>query len=66
MEEMEKRMTQELLLISGIWAVAVCLYYFAGRKHGYASGYVDGIKQGHANVLSALSASSDFLQENKP
>jgi hypothetical protein len=59
-------MTNELWIISGIWAVAVGLYYFAGKKHGYADGYRAGIAQGHNNVLSALNASSEFLQEQKP
>lgn len=58
--------TFELLTISAIWAFAVLLYYFAGKKHGYADGYAAGIEQGHKNVLSALSASSDFLSEQKP
>lgn len=58
-------MTEEFLTISGIWAVAVVLYYFAGKKHGYANGYAAGIEQGHKNVLSALNASSEFLQETK-
>ncbi len=59
-------MNETLFTISGIWALAVALYYFAGKKHGYADGYAAGIEQGHKNVLSALTASSEFLQEQKP
>ena len=57
---------EQLLTLSAIWAIAVVLYYFAGKKHGYADGYSDGIRQGHQNVLSVFQASSDFLTDTKP
>ena len=43
-----------LLLVSAIWALAVVLYYFAGKKHGYHKGYMDGHVRGSNDVLSVI------------
>jgi hypothetical protein len=42
------------------------LYYFAGKKLGYAGGYKDGIKDGYAQAIAAMNTTSDIIQENKP
>ena len=58
--------TNELLIVSAVWALCVVLYYFAGKKRGYADGYEKGVTDGHRHVLEALSKTSDLIQENKP
>lgn len=52
-----------VIVTNCLWAIALVLYYFAGKKLGYAKGYCDGIEDGHKNVLSAFNASSEFLNE---
>lgn len=58
--------TIELLTNSGVWAFAVFLYYFAGKKRGFADGYEKGVETGHKHVLAVMSATGDLIQENKP
>jgi hypothetical protein len=36
------------------------VYYHAGKKYGYANGFVDGLKSGHGNALSAMEATIDL------
>jgi hypothetical protein len=55
---------EELLYVSVLWAVCVVLYYFAGKKLGYATGYEKGIEVGFKQCLSAMSATSDMIQES--
>ena len=56
----------DLLIVSGLWALCVVLYYFAGKKLGYSTGYEKGIDAGFKQCLNAMSATSDMIQENKP
>lgn len=53
--------TIELLTISGLWAFAVFLYCFAGKKRGFADGYEKGVDDGHNYVLAAMSSTSDLI-----
>ena len=52
-----------LVVVTAVWAVAVFLYYHAGKRRGYADGYVDGIKQGHANVIAAFETKATYLED---
>lgn len=45
---------QTLLFVTCTWAVAVVTYYIAGRKHGYYTGYVDGLVRGHKDVIEFI------------
>ena len=55
----------QLMAASALWAVCVVLYYFAGKKLGYAAGYEKGIEDGFKQCLSAMSKTSDMIQDNK-
>lgn len=44
----------DLLMVSAIWAFALVLYYFAGKKLGYSKGYVDGLFKGSDDVFNLL------------
>lgn len=57
---------ETLIYVSLGWALCVVLYYFAGKKLGYAGGYKDGIKDGHTQVLAAMNTTSDIIQDNTP
>lgn len=44
----------DLILVSVLWALALVLYYFAGKKHGYHKGYMDGHVRGSNDVFSVI------------
>lgn len=55
-----------MVFVTITWGLAVIAYYFAGKKHGYAQGYVDGIEKGHQNVISAFQAKAEYIQDLTP
>jgi hypothetical protein len=57
--------TYALLIVNTLWSLAVYLYYWAGKRRGYADGYIDGVKEGHRNALTMLDAGSSYLQDAK-
>jgi len=54
----------QLLLVSAIWALAVVLYYFAGKKHGYHNGYIDGHTRGSNDVFGIIIQHSKLKEKS--
>jgi hypothetical protein len=50
---MDTNLSGDLLIVSLLWALCVVLYYFAGKKHGYAAGYEKGVAHGHKHGYAA-------------
>lgn len=42
-------------LTTGVWLLALWLYYKMGKQHGYSKGYADGEIAGATEVLRILS-----------